>query len=72
MCRWTILKVRRVFGERTECRIIGQELFGVTKGMDERMDESVLRWFSHTEIIVKMIYVGGVWELDLRRGGLIK
>ena len=26
-----------------------RELFGVTKGVDERTDEGVLRWFSHME-----------------------
>ena len=26
-----------------------KELFGVTKGVDERIDEGVLRWFGHVE-----------------------
>ena len=37
-------------------------LCGVAKGMDERIDQSVLRWFGHTERVIndtiaKRIYV---------------
>ena len=37
-------------------------LFGVTKGVDERIDEGILRWFGHVEMIkdriVKRVHVG--------------
>ena len=38
------------------------EFFGVTKGVDERIDEGVLRWFGHVErmenyFIAKRVYV---------------
>ena len=40
-----------------------RELYGVRKGLDERIDESVLRWFGHVERmernrIAKRVYVG--------------
>ena len=40
------------------------ELCGVTKGVDERIDEGVLRWFGHVERmendrIAKRVYVVG-------------
>ena len=40
-----------------------RELCGVTKGVDERIDEGVLRWFGHVErmennMITKRFYVG--------------
>ena len=40
-----------------------RELCGVTKGVDEKTDESVLRWLGHVEImendkITKKLYVG--------------
>ena len=40
-----------------------RELYGVTKGVDERIDEGVLRWFDHVERmekerIAKRFYVG--------------
>ena len=40
-----------------------RELCGVTKAMDERIDEGVLRWFGHVERmendrIAKRVYVG--------------
>ena len=39
-----------------------RELGGVTKGVDERIDEGVFRWFSHVERIedriAKKVYVG--------------
>ena len=43
-----------------------RELWGVRKGLDERIDESVLQWFSHVERIerdriIKRVYVGVCW-----------
>ena len=46
-----------------------RELCGVTKEVDERIDENVLRWFGHVERmendkIEKRVYVGkrvGTW-----------
>ena len=40
-----------------------RELCRVKKGLDERIDEGVLQWFSHVErmerdIIAKRVYVG--------------
>ena len=40
-----------------------KELCGVRKGLHERIDEGVLRWFDHVErmerdMIVKRVYVG--------------
>ena len=37
-----------------------RELYGVRKGLDERINEGVLRWFGHVERdrIVKRAYVG--------------
>ena len=40
-----------------------RELCGVTKGVDEKIAEDVLRWFGHVEriendMIVKRVYVG--------------
>ena len=40
-----------------------RELCGVRKGLDERIDEGILRWFGHVERvekgrIVKRVYVG--------------
>ena len=40
-----------------------RELCGVTKGVDERIDEDVFRWFGHVERmendrIAKRVYVG--------------
>ena len=40
-----------------------RELCGVRKGLDERIDEGVLRWFAHVErmergMIAKRVYVG--------------
>ena len=39
------------------------QLCGVTKGVDEKIDESVLRWFGHVERmendrVAKRVYVG--------------
>ena len=45
------------------------ELFEVTKRMDERINESILRWFSHIERtgndrIAKRVYIWeSVWEI---------
>ena len=40
-----------------------RELCGVKKGLDERIDEGVLRWFGHMENdrIPKRVYVGVCW-----------
>ena len=40
-----------------------RELSGVKKGLDERIDEGVLRWFGHVESmesdrITKIVYLG--------------
>ena len=35
-----------------------RELCGVTKGVNERIDEGVLRWFGHVKRINKRVYVG--------------
>ena len=42
-----------------------KEFYGVTKGLDERIGEGVLRWFGHMERmekdrIAKRVYVGKV------------
>ena len=57
-----------------------RELCGVTKGVDERSDEGVLRWFGHVERmendgITKRVYVGELagsraW-VALERDGLV-
>ena len=44
-----------------------RELWGVTKGVDERIDEGVLWWFSHVERIendriAKRVYIGGMYR----------
>ena len=45
-------------GQGPECT--DEELCGVRKGLDERIDEGVLRWFGHVEKhkIAKRVYVG--------------
>ena len=53
-----------------------RELRGVAKGVDERIDKSVLRRFCHIERrendrTAKRIYVGGVW-VDHGGCGLIR
>ena len=45
-----------------------RELCGVTKGVDERIEDDVLRWFGHVErsesdMIAKRVYVGDVMIL---------
>ena len=55
-----LLGIRRL-GKVLNARIM--QLCGMTKGVDEKMDERVLRWFSHVEImendsIDKRVYVG--------------
>ena len=57
----SLLGIKRM-DKVTNTRI--RELCGVTKGVDERIDEGVLRWFGHVEKmenvrIVKRVYV---WE----------
>ena len=54
-----------------------RELCGVTKGEDERIDESVLRWFNHTERrgkdkSFKMVYVMDGMGSQPRKDGLIQ
>ena len=49
-----------------------RELWGVTKGIDERIDEGVLWWFSHVERmasdrIAKRVYVGNCWYHSVGR-----
>ena len=44
-----------------------RQLCGVTKGVDDEIDEGVLRWFGHVERmendrIAKRVYVGVCWE----------
>ena len=56
-----LLGIRRRMDRILSARI--SELFGVRKGLDERIDEGVLRWFGHVERmerdrIAKRIYVG--------------
>ena len=57
-----------------------KELCGVTKGVDKRIDEGVLRWFRNVErmekdMITKRVYVGEcaviVQWVDRRRDGFI-
>ena len=55
-----LLGIRRVF-RLPNARI--RELCGATKGVDERVDEDILRWFGHVERmekerIAKRVYVG--------------
>ena len=55
-----LLGIRRI-GRVPKARI--RELCGVTKGIDEWIDEDVLRWFGHVERmekerIAKRVYVG--------------
>ena len=55
-----LLGIRRMF--RVQNARIG-ELWGMAKGVDERIDEGVLRWFGHEEKmkkdkISKRVYVG--------------
>ena len=54
-----LLGIRRMY-RVPNARI--RELCGVKKGLDERIDESVLRWFAHVERmerdrIAKRVYV---------------
>ena len=58
--------LRRLLGIRSMDRVPNgriRELCGVTKGVDERIDEGVLQWFGHVERmengrIAKRVYVG--------------
>ena len=57
--------LRGLLGIRKKDRVPNariRELCGVRKGLDERIDESVLRWFDHVERmendkIAKRVYV---------------
>ena len=59
-------QLRELLGIRRTDRVPNawkNELCGVKKGLDERIDEGVLRWFSHMERmerdrIAKRVYVG--------------
>ena len=47
-----------------------REMYGVTKRVNERIDESVLRWFGHSETIgddriIKRVYVVGCMDIRL-------
>ena len=58
--------LRGLLDIRRWCRALNawiRDLCGVTKGVDERIDEGVLKWFSHVERmekdrIAKRVYVG--------------
>ena len=55
-----LLGIRRIDKVSNACI---KELCGLTKGVDERIDEGVLRWFDHVERmenyrIAKRVYVG--------------
>ena len=57
-----LLDIRRMDKEQN-VRI--KQLCGVTKGVDEKIDEGVLRWFGHVERlengrIAQRVYVGSV------------
>ena len=63
LSRWTTSEVCLVLGEWVECRMHGLESYVVTKGVDERIYESVLQWFGHIERmgndgIAEMVNVG--------------
>ena len=45
-----LLGIRRM-GKFSNAQI--KQLYGVTKGVDEEIDEDVLRWFDHVEKIEK-------------------
>ena len=44
-----------------------RELCGVKEGLDERINEGVLRWFTHVERIAKRVYVGECAGRPLKR-----
>ena len=63
--RWTS-EVCWVSGEWIVLNAWIRQLCGVTKGVDEKIDEGVLRWFGHVERmendrIAKRVYVGVCW-----------
>ena len=58
-----------------------RELWGLTTGVDEGIDGSVLRWFGHVERtgnsrIIKRLHVkecmGSCWYVDGKKGRLIE
>ena len=69
--------LRELMGIRKIDRVLNawiRELCKVKKGLDERIDEGMLWWFSHVERmkndrIVKRVYVGK--RVGCRRDGLI-
>ena len=55
-----------------------RELCGVMKGVDERIEEGVLRWFGHVERMTGLLRGSMLWSVlvvaqrvDSGRGGLI-
>ena len=59
-----LLSIRRRMDRVLNVRT--RELWGVVKGVDEQIDERVLRWFDHIEKIdndkiARRMYVGNVW-----------
>ena len=59
-----LLGIRRMY-KVPNARI--KELSGVVKCVDERIDESVVRWFGHVERMVNdrianRVYVGMCWQ----------
>ena len=63
MHKWTTSEACLLLGGWVESLMhILRELWGETKGVDERIDEGVLRWFGHGERmdrdrIAKRVYV---------------
>ena len=57
---------RGSLGSRRKDRIPNvriRELCGMVKGVDERTDENILRWFGHIEIMEKIgLLKGCMWE----------
>ena len=61
--------IRGLLGIRGMNRILNpqiRELCRVMKGLDERIDEDVLQWFSHVkrvenDRIAKRVYIGVCW-----------
>ena len=72
--------LRGLFGIRRMDKVLNaciRELCGVTKGVDEKMDEGVLQWFYHVERmendrIAKRVYIGEcAGSSSVRSSGLI-
>ena len=61
--KWTTSEVFWVSGESIVPNAQIWQLCGVTKGVDEKIDEGVLQWFDYMErmennMIAKRVYVG--------------